>query len=353
MRVSVLPVLHLLAIILAFWLPPLHAVEYTVQPGDTLTAIARKHLPGPKQNDQRAIDEYVRQVVRDNPTLFPDQNPDLLTPGMNLSMPGYREPTEVVSQPPVKPEQPIVGSLVELNGQGWLLHSDETREALVPGIAVRQGDRILTEVRTQARIEFIDDSSMTLRPSSQVNIDEFRWDQQSRTGRSLLSFIKGAFRAISGLIAKNNADDYAIQTMVGSIGIRGTDFGARLCQQQSCIVQTGDRQLSLSEGIYVGVLQGSIALQSEARETLVNRGEAIYQKDAASEPEPVDNLPGLIFDAEELQAYGIMATTAPPPQPSFFGAFLLDSQGRVVRDHQGNCIRSRNYRPGHNVSGCE
>ena len=133
----------------------------------------------------------------------------------------------------------------------------------------------------------------------------------------MLSFIKGAFRAVSGLIANNNADDYAIQTMVGNIGIRGTDFGARLCQQQTCIVQTGDRQMNLSEGIYVGVLQGSIALQSEARETLVNRGQAIYQKDAASEPEPVDNLPGLIFDAEELLAYGITAITTPPPQPPF------------------------------------
>ncbi len=363
MRISKYPLLNLFTLLCVFWLSPSLAVEYTVKPGDTLTAIARQYLPEEKKSDQNAIDEYVKQVVRDNPDLFPDENPDWLTPGMTMSIPDYKDPVEVASppvipppkpEPPAKPEPPPVGTLVEFSGQGWLIGIDEIRKALFSGITVREGERILTDPQAKAKIEFVDGSSLILRPSSQVNIDEYDWDAQSQTGRSILSFIKGAFRAVSGLIADNNPDNYQIKTLVGAIGIRGTDFGARLCQQQTCVVEGGDQPVTLSEGIYVGVLQGSIALQSEDRETIVNDGEAIYQKDADSEPEPIDNVPGLIFDAAELESYGISAQIAEPEKPPpFYAAFLLDREGRVIRDRYGACIRSRNYRDDHYVPECE
>ena len=355
MRISIYPITYLLSLLCLLWLPVTMAVEYTVQPGDTLTGIAREYLPAESKNDQSAINEYVRQVVRDNPALFPDENPDLLTPGMTMNIPDYQAPVEELPGPPVIPPPPPepIGTLVEFSGQGWLIGIDQMRKALTSGITVFEGESILTGPQSKARIEFVDGSSITLRPSSQVNIDEFRWDAEQLIGRSILSFIKGAFRAVSGLIADNNPDDQEMKTLVGAIGIRGTDYGARLCQQQTCVVESGDQQLTLAEGIYIGVLQGSIAVQSDDRETLVNDGEAIYQKDADSKPEPVDNIPGLIFDAEELQSYGISTETTAPDKPSpYYDAFWLDREGRVLRDRWGRCIRTRNYRDNHYVPEC-
>ena len=183
MRVSNYPVTYLLTLLCVFWLPASLAVEYTVQPGDTLTAIARQNLPAAKKTNQTAIDEYVRQVVRDNPSLFPDENPDWLTPGMTMSIPDYQDPVELPAPPVIAPPEPEpepepepIGNLIEFSGQGWLIGIDGLREALVAGMGVQQGERIQTGPQANARIEFVDGSSIILRPFSQVNIDEYRWD---------------------------------------------------------------------------------------------------------------------------------------------------------------------------------
>lgn len=240
-----------------------------------------------------------------------------------------------------------IGHVTQLEGQGWLLHSDETKEKLRIGLAVRQGDSIHTAHQSTATIKFNDESTITVKQSSQVNIEEYRWDEKNKSGISIIDFIKGTFRAISGLIAEAEPENYAIKTPVATIGVRGTDFGARYCESHTCVIQSGEDSLTLSQGIYIGVLDGQISITSNAHETLVDAGNAIYQKDALSPVKPVQNLPGLIFSAAELKTYS--AEIKVP----FYAAFLLNADGKIIRDSQGGCVRSNNYRSNHNVAECQ
>jgi hypothetical protein len=246
-----------------------------------------------------------------------------------------------------KPIKLIIGSVVTLEGQGWIIHSDEKRDPIAVGTPLRQGDSIHTAPQSKVEVRFLDGSSVTVKPSSQINIEQYHWDEKSKSGISILEFIKGAFRAISGLIAKEDPDNYEFKTPVASIGVRGTDFGARSCDQQTCVTQTGNNSLTLSQGVYIGVLDGQIALTSNGSETLVSAGHAVFQKDADSAVKPVQNLPGLIFSAEELKTYAVEARVP------YYAAFLLDNSGKPVRDSLGRCIRSSAYRTEHNVTECQ
>jgi hypothetical protein len=240
-----------------------------------------------------------------------------------------------------------IGSVVTLEGQGWIIHSDETRDKISAGMSLKQGDSIHTAPQSKVEVRFLDGSSVTVKPSSQVNIEQYRWDEKNKTGISILEFIKGTFRAISGLIAKDDPDNYEFKTPVANIGVRGTDFGARYCEHTTCVTQIGEDSLTLSQGVYTGVLDGQIVLRSNGSETLVDAGNAVFQKDANSPVKPIQNLPGLIFSAEELKTY-----TADVKVP-FYAAFLLDSSGRPVKDSFGQCIRSSMYRSDHHVMECQ
>lgn len=55
-------------------------------------------------------------------------------------------------------------------------------------------------------------------------------ESEGETSRAFFRLVKGGFRSVSGLIGKVNQDDYRVSTPVATIGIRGTRYGARLCQ---------------------------------------------------------------------------------------------------------------------------
>lgn len=240
-----------------------------------------------------------------------------------------------------------IGSVITLQGQGWIVHSDETRDEIAIGTNVKQGDSIHTSAQSKVEARFLDGSTVIVKPSSEVNIEQYRWDEKNKSGISIMQFIKGAFRAISGLIARDDPDNFEFITPVATIGVRGTDFGARLCEYATCVTQTAGDSLTLSQGVYIGVLDGQIVLRGHGTQTLVDAGNAVFQKDANSPVKPVQNLPGLIFSADELKTY------ASEIKVPFYGAFVLDSSGKPVRDGFGGCIRSSDYRSDHNISECQ
>jgi len=361
-RFFCLPAAKILCALCLLWLSPLWASEYMVKPGDTLERIAKQHLPVSNQNDRRAIRDFVNKIVSDNLKHFPDVNPDRLSSGIKLKIPEFKSTHKSTPKAVIKDtifpfrnsisHTEIIGHITAMNGQGWLMHPDESRQKLQTGLGVHQGDIVLTGYQSGAKVEFLDGSSISLNQNSQIEINEYQWNTQNKSGRSILNFLKGAFRAISGLIAKQTPDNYAVITPVATIGVRGTYFGARICQQEICQLQLTDKNITLSEGIYISVLQGEIVSKSEAQETVINQGETYYQKNTLAKAKLTSNIPGLIFSAEEINKYSA-ANSKNMKQAPFYSAFMLDSQGKVVKNNQGNCIRSRNYRNNHYVAECQ
>ena len=357
------PIARILSLCLILWFTPLEASEYIVKPGDTLTGIARQRINPDLQYDSPQITQFIDQVMQLNPLQFPKSNPHLLSVGMKINLPGRNASSELEPQPVIEPvpkikvPEKVIAQISQLKGSGWLMHSDETQDPLVVGQTVKQGDSIRTDLNSQVMVEFVDQASLTVKESSQVNIEDYQWDEQSHSGRSIIDFLQGAFRTVSGLIGKNDPKNYAVKTPVATIGVRGTDFGARYCASSSCEVKTGENTVTLSQGLYIGVLDGQISSQSDGKETLVDAGEAIYQKDAESPVKPVKNLPGVIFSEAEIKTYDPIPRTEIEPSKikkiPFYQAFWLNSEGEVLKDGQGNCIRSIDYLADHNVVECQ
>lgn len=117
------------------------------------------------------------------------------------------------------------GTVTHLSGALLARKADGTVKILSQNSVVEQGDTLVSEKDTYARIKFIDNGEMTLRPNTQIKIDRFAYDEaKPENDSALFNLIKGGLRAITGLVAKRNQDRFGLNTPTATIGIRGTIF---------------------------------------------------------------------------------------------------------------------------------
>jgi hypothetical protein len=87
------------------------------------------------------------------------------------------------------------------------------------GIDVTANERVTTKVDDRAHLVFLDGTSLTVGPSSEVILDKFVYDANRKGGELALTATKGVFRLVGGNISKSNT--VTIKTPSSTIGIRG------------------------------------------------------------------------------------------------------------------------------------
>ncbi|NVO06883.1 MAG: FecR domain-containing protein [Rhodoferax sp.] len=98
------------------------------------------------------------------------------------------------------------------------------------GLALEEGDRLTTAEGATAIIKLLDGTRLTLRPNSEMVMQNYRFGTaQAEDNSMVMQLLRGGMRAITGLISKSSPNAAKIQTMTATVGIRGTDFDARLC----------------------------------------------------------------------------------------------------------------------------
>jgi hypothetical protein len=90
---------------------------------------------------------------------------------------------------------------------------------LRPGSTVYQDQNVRTGPASTAQLLFLDQTSLSVGPSSDVKLDKFIYDPSRSQGNVVLSATRGAFRFVSGTQQPSN---YQIRTPVATIGVRGT-----------------------------------------------------------------------------------------------------------------------------------
>lgn len=95
------------------------------------------------------------------------------------------------------------------------------------GSPILEGDVVTTAERSFAILAFNDGTRVTLRPGTVFQVEQFA--HGGREERTLLTLFKGGLRAVTGLISRRNPEGFRLRTPVATIGIRGTDFTARIC----------------------------------------------------------------------------------------------------------------------------
>ena len=134
-----------------------------------------------------------------------------------------------------------------------------------------------------AIVKLSDGTRMTIRPNSVFRIDQY--SQKSGSETFLLSMFKGGLRAITGLISKRNPDAFTLRTPVATVGIRGTDFSARICTDD-CATEAervaGGQASSPKENAVARLAFGKgvlTATSTDGKERVVHLGGAIYEGD--------------------------------------------------------------------------
>src|SRR3954471_6993223 len=114
-------------------------------------------------------------------------------------------------------------------GVGFAQTPGEAPRTLGKGLPLRQGDRLTTSEGASAIIKLQDGTRMTVRPNSELVLQQYQFQENAPDNGMLMQLVRGGFRAVTGLISKGSPNAARIQTSTATIGIRGTDFDARVC----------------------------------------------------------------------------------------------------------------------------
>jgi hypothetical protein len=87
------------------------------------------------------------------------------------------------------------------------------------GSSIAHKERIRTTTAGSVQLLFLDKTSMTIGPNSDLTIDEYVYDPNAGTGKLAATLSKGALRFVGGQIS--HSGDAEVQTASAVIGIRG------------------------------------------------------------------------------------------------------------------------------------
>lgn len=181
-----------------------------------------------------------------------------------------------------------IARVTHLSGPLFAKKADGTTRVLSVNSAVEQGDVLVTENKTYARIKFTDNSEMTLRPNTQFKVSQYNFDQaKPKEDKGFFVLIKGGIHAITGLIGKRGSQEsYELMTQTAVAGVRGTTYECKICENNCG---------SLPNGVYFFVAAGSIIVTNSGGSQTYTAGQYAYVASGTSIPTILPGNPGIDF----------------------------------------------------------
>jgi|TARA_B110000093_G_scaffold13308_1_gene12452 hypothetical protein len=102
--------------------------------------------------------------------------------------------------------------------------TNQKNEKLSTGSKIFYGDTIIVKEKSNAQILLLDETALTVGEKSELTIDDFVYDPETKVGKIVSSIKLGTVRIITGEISKQNPDNLNVKVPTGSIGARGTEF---------------------------------------------------------------------------------------------------------------------------------
>jgi len=116
----------------------------------------------------------------------------------------------------------IIGNITELQGSGQLTRDKGKLSTQLDG-DVMFLDHLET-ANGRLKIQFIDDTKVSMTEHSEITIDEYYYDPNKTKSKMTLSFVSGTARFATGKLGLVPKENIVINTPTATIGIRGTDF---------------------------------------------------------------------------------------------------------------------------------
>ena len=155
---------------------------------------------------------------------------------------------------------------------------------------VNPGDVLTTQKDSYAQINMTDGSSMTLRPNTQVKIENYQFVQEKpQEDNAFFRLVKGGLRTVTGLVGKRgNQDAYRIGTATATIGIRGSGGATENNENGDC-QDCGN----LGRGVYHHTYTGAYSIKNDVETVVVGEGEFAHVKDKTSPISVTQTNPGM------------------------------------------------------------
>jgi hypothetical protein len=201
----------------------------------------------------------------------------------------------------------VVGTVANLSGPLLDKKADGSVKILSQKSSVEQGDTLISEKNTYARIRFIDNSEITLRPGTQLKIEDFSYQaDKPEKDSAVFNLVKGGLRSVTGLLGKRNHERFGLNTPTATIGIRGTTFIAEYVPPlqpgvAGKLPQPASNPLppagggTRAPGLYVQVLDGMIHLSNGGGAQNFSAGQFGYTPNFRQPPVVLPSNPGIQF----------------------------------------------------------
>ena len=156
--------------------------------------------------------------------------------------------------------------LTHLSGQVQIKQAGGNLVSATPQSQAKSGETILTGKDGYVRVSSSDGGDIVLRPNSEFLIENYHFEEaKPQEDNFVYRLLKGGLRTVTGLIGKRgNRDAYQGKSVTATIGVRGTGFDIRVCQNDCGVLQ---------DGTYFSLRSGSIIVNNQQGELTMNAGE--------------------------------------------------------------------------------
>ena len=145
-------------------------------------------------------------------------------------------------------------------GIGEIINQDN--EKLSTGSKIYFGDTIIVREKSSAQILLLDETALTVGEKSELTMDDFVYDPNTKVGKIVSNIKVGTVRIITGEISKQNPDNLEVKVPTGSVGARGTEFAVVTeSDEKSTVVLLGPGKKN-SLGMIPGILTVSDGFNS-------------------------------------------------------------------------------------------
>ena len=122
---------------------------------------------------------------------------------------------------------PPVGVVKVVKGEALVQRAGQSLPAR-DGMGLAEGDLLRTGPDGRLGVLLRDDTRLSLGPDSEIRIDRFVFAPAQGNLALVLRMLRGAATYVSGKIAHLSPGAVRVETPVGIVGIRGTQFAARI-----------------------------------------------------------------------------------------------------------------------------
>ncbi len=187
-------------------------------------------------------------------------------------------------------------------GRASRITGEQLSSAQAPGGPVRKlaegdslfaGERIRTGAGTVLQLDFTDKSRITLGPNAEFEVEKYFQAAGGVSGEEAFTsrVFKGAFRFVSGLIARNKRQNVRITIAVATIGIRGTHFEGEVTERQEKDGKTVDASAKVALLEPEGSDGNAIVVENKFGSVVIDKpGFGTEIPDEKSPPSPVKRM---------------------------------------------------------------